>query len=63
MEPKNMIKLLKQHVSSNNSYIKLKNTKANKMIIVPYHTKDLPKGTPNFKTCWFEVTSLERLIL
>lgn len=48
MTSKEMIKLLEKHgfklVSSNGSHRKLINQRTNKIIIVPYHCKDLGKG-------------------
>ena len=46
---KQMIKLLKDNgfkvINSNGSHIKLYNEQTNKTVIVPYHSKDLKKGT------------------
>ena len=43
-----MIKLLKKNgfeiISQNGSHVKLKNFETNKMVIIPYHAKDLKKG-------------------
>lgn len=48
MSSKEMIKLLKKNgfeiISQNGSHVKLKNFKTNKMVIIPYHAKDLKKG-------------------
>ena len=48
MSPKEMIKLLKKNgfeaISQNGSHIKLKNSETGKLVIVPYHSKDLKKG-------------------
>lgn len=45
---KEMIKKLKRHgfeiVSQNGSHVKLENHETNKIVIVPYHSKDLKKG-------------------
>lgn len=45
---KEMIKLLKKNgfkiVSQNGSHIKLRNTKTEKQVIVPYHSKEMKKG-------------------
>lgn len=49
MTPKEIIKLLEangfEEVSSNGSHRKLKNEVTGKICIVPYHNKDLTKGT------------------
>ena len=49
MTPREMIKLLMKNgfvkVSQNGSHIKLQNAETNKTIIVPYHSKELKKGT------------------
>lgn len=49
MKPKDLIKLLEQNgfvqISSNGSHRKLHNAETNKTVIVPYHNKDLKKGT------------------
>lgn len=48
MTPKEIISLLQRNdfviVNQNDSHIKLKNSKTNKQVIVPYHCKDLKKG-------------------
>lgn len=47
--PKQMIKLLEQNgfveIRQNGSHKLFKNFATNKTTIVPYHCKDLPKGT------------------
>lgn len=49
MTPKQMIKLLKENgfefVSSNGSHQKFYNPKTKKTVIVPFHSKELKKGT------------------
>ncbi len=49
MTPKDMIKLLKANgfieISSQGSHRKLYNPKTNRTVIVPFHSKDLKKGT------------------
>ena len=49
MTPREMIKLLKsngfEEIGSNGSHRKLYNPQTNKTVIVPYHSKDLKKGT------------------
>lgn len=49
MTPREIIKLLNQNgfieMSQNGSHKKLFNEKMNKTIIVPYHSKELKKGT------------------
>ncbi len=49
MTPKDMIKLLKANgfieISSQGSHRKLCNPKTNRTVIVPFHSKDLKKGT------------------
>lgn len=48
LTPKEMIKLLKKNgfiiVSQNGSHVKLTNSKTDRTVIVPYHSKDLKKG-------------------
>ncbi len=48
LTPRQMIKLLKKNgfiqVSQNGSHVKMKNEETNRMVIVPYHSKDLKKG-------------------
>ncbi len=48
MTSQEMIKLLKKNgfefVSQNGSHMKLRNSKTGRMVIVPYHSKDLKKG-------------------
>lgn len=45
---KEIIKRLKKHgfriVSQNGSHVKLYNESENRMVIIPYHCKDLKKG-------------------
>lgn len=49
MTAREIIKLLKQNgfeeISSNGSHRKLFNAQTNKTVIVPYHSKELKKGT------------------
>ena len=49
IKPREMIKLLKENgfveVSQNGSHKKMFNSKTNKTIIVPIHSKELKKGT------------------
>lgn len=48
LTPKQMIKLLKKNgfniVSQNGSYVKLRNEKTQRQVIVPYHSKEMKKG-------------------
>lgn len=48
MSSKEMIKLLQENgfeiVSQNGSHIKLNNSDTGKVVIVPYHARDLKKG-------------------
>lgn len=48
MNSKEMIKLLQENgfeiVSQNGSHIKLNNSDTGKVVIVPYHARDLKKG-------------------
>ena len=45
---KALIKLLKKHgfekVSQNGSHVKLFNAETNRIVIIPYHSKELQKG-------------------
>ncbi len=49
LTPKQLLKILKQHNYHidhiTDSHYILRNQIHNKIIVVPYHTKDLPKGT------------------
>lgn len=49
MTAREIIKLLKENgfeeISSNGSHRKLFNSRTNKTVIVPYHSKELKKGT------------------
>ncbi len=49
LTPREIIKLLENngfvYVSSNGSHRKYQNFKTNKICIVPYHSKELKKGT------------------
>lgn len=49
MKPKDLIKLLEQNgfvqINSNGSHRKLYNVETKKTVIVPFHNKDLKKGT------------------
>lgn len=49
MTPKEIIKLLEENgfefVASNGSHRKYRNEKTKKTVIVPFHAKDLKKGT------------------
>lgn len=49
MKPKEIIKLLKangyEEISSRGSHRKLYNPTTNKTVIVPYHSKEMKKGT------------------
>ncbi len=49
MKPKELIKLLKdngfEETGSNGSHRKLYNSKTNKTVVVPYHSKEMKKGT------------------
>lgn len=48
LTPKQMIKFLKKNgfniVSQNGSYVKLRNEKTQRQVIVPYHSKEMKKG-------------------
>ena len=48
LSPQEMIRLLKQNgfeeISQNGSHKKLRNPNTKKIIIVPYHSKELKKG-------------------
>lgn len=48
MKPKEMIKFLKKNgfevVSQNGSHVKLRNVITEKLVIVPYHSKEMKKG-------------------
>lgn len=48
MTSQEMIKYLKKNgfeiISQNGSHVKLKNFETGRMVIVPYHSKDLKKG-------------------
>ena len=49
MTPRELIKLLQKNnfdiISQNCSHVKLKNVFTNKQVIVPFHAKELKKGT------------------
>lgn len=49
MTPKEIAKLLEAngflHISTNGSHRKYKNPETGKLVIVPFHAKDLKKGT------------------
>lgn len=49
MTPKEIVKLLEangfEYVSSNGSHRKYKNKQTGKLVIVPFHAKDLKPGT------------------
>ena len=49
MKPREMVALLEKNgfafVSSNGSHRKYRNTQTGVMVIVPYHAKELKKGT------------------
>lgn len=49
MTPKEIIKLLKangfEYIGSNGSHQKYKNNETGKICIVPYHSKELKRGT------------------
>lgn len=48
MTSREMIKYLESNgfivISQNGSHVKMKNDKTGRMVIVPYHSKDLKKG-------------------
>lgn len=48
MTSREMIKYLERNgfivISQNGSHVKMKNDKTGRMVIVPYHSKDLKKG-------------------
>lgn len=49
MTPSKLIKLLKRHgfvfIRQNGSHAIFKNDQENKKVVVPIHSKDIPKGT------------------
>ncbi len=48
MTPREMIKYLSRNgfqvISQNGSHVKMKNEETGKVVIIPYHSKDLKKG-------------------
>ena len=48
IRPKELLKILKKHgfvkISQNGSHVKMYNSVTNKTVIVPMHSKDIPKG-------------------